>query len=293
MKSIIVIIDYFGSWPEWFPIFLESCRWNPTIKWRINSNCLYNDSGVPNVEICQMTREEYIDQVKRTLNINFAPNDDYKLCDLRPAYGVLHYEAIRNYDFYGYGDLDVIYGNIRKFYTDQVLDYNVISTHSWCISGHFALIRNQDWLRNAFRNIPGWETILEDGANRRFDEDTFRHVFQDPPDTIHDWKKVYCIEQFTTPLTPSPWLNGKSFHPDVWYWKDGRIYNNMDGDREFIYLHFMNFRNARYMHPRYGNRAYWADVEKLVHVRPEDISKGVVIDRSGFRLLERSRDNSG
>src|SRR5262245_20614408 len=26
---ILILILHFGSWPEWFPLFLETCRWNP------------------------------------------------------------------------------------------------------------------------------------------------------------------------------------------------------------------------------------------------------------------------
>ena len=44
------------------------------------------------------------------------------------------------YDFWGYCDIDLIFGNIRKFITDDILDkYDKILSR-----GHFTLFRNKD-----------------------------------------------------------------------------------------------------------------------------------------------------
>jgi hypothetical protein len=65
----------------------------------------------------------------------------------------------------------------------------------------------------------------------------------------------YFKEQFTTPFAPGQWHDGSKDHPDVWYWKEGNITNDRDGSREFIYLHFMNFRSIRWMDPKYGDKS--------------------------------------
>lgn len=298
MKSILIIIDYFGSkWPEWFPIFLESCRQNPTINWLIHTDCPCDSFDINNVAFQYITFEDYIKSVNNILDVRFDPADYYKLCDLRPMYRVLYKEEIKTFDFWGYGDLDVIYGNIRHFYTDKVLENKVISTHTWCISGHFALIRNEEWLNNAFRKIKNWKKIIEKRYNQRFDEDTFSKLFQYPKRLPVSWKKFYDIlnsstkmfrsdlyfkEQFTTPLTPILWKSGKADHPTLWFWKDGRITNELDGKDEFIYLHFMNFKHARYMDQKYGKKAFWSDLPKIVSIEPENFGKGIRIDRNGF-----------
>ena len=36
--------------------------------------------------------------------------------------GYLLEDQIKVYDFWGFGDLDVIYGNLREYYTDLLLD---------------------------------------------------------------------------------------------------------------------------------------------------------------------------
>lgn len=48
----------------------------------------------------------------------------YKVCDIRPNIAVLFEKIIYPYDFGGYRDLDVIYGDTRLF-----LSYEVLRTH--------------------------------------------------------------------------------------------------------------------------------------------------------------------
>lgn len=248
-----------------------------------------------------MTREDYIKHVSKCLRINFAPADNYKLCDLRPMCGALFESEIRGYDFFGYGDIDVIYGDIRKFYTDEVLKNNVISTAPKFITGHLALIRNVRWLRNAFRRVRGWSGFLEDDVIYGFDENIFMRVFEYPGnlsgrqklfyDVRHPFsykyrRKLYLQEQFTTPFVPMRWRDGTFNHPTAWFWKDGRVTDKLEGGNEYIYFHFMNFKNERYMDRAYGDRAFWSDLNTLIHTRPEDIARGFRIDRYGFHPLE-------
>ncbi|PKN53493.1 MAG: hypothetical protein CVU55_02400 [Deltaproteobacteria bacterium HGW-Deltaproteobacteria-13] len=306
MKSIIIIIDYFGiKWPEWFPIYLESCRKNPTITWLFHTNCDHSSFNIENVIFSSMTKEEYIKNVNQKLGINFPPDDNYKICDLRPAYGELYEEEIRGYDFFGYGDIDLLYGDIRKFYNDEVLKNNVISTLTWCFSGHLTLIRNTQWLRRMFRRITNWRSLLEKDGNQTFDENIFIKAFRRYPPflsgklksirfiydiiypaTIRHRRGLYLKEQFTTPLTHELWLDGTFNHPEVWFWKDGHVTNNKDENREFIYIHFMNYKHPRSMDAKYGNTAFWDKLPKLVHLKTEDITKGVRIDRYGFHKMD-------
>ena len=51
----------------------------------------------------------------------FDPSDPYKLCDLKPAYGHIHERDIAGYRFFGYGDIDIVYGQISDFYTGKLV----------------------------------------------------------------------------------------------------------------------------------------------------------------------------
>lgn len=303
-QSIIIIIDYFGEWPEWFSLFLESCKTNSTVNWLFHTDCEHRQYKIDNVCFKTMSREAYIEKVNKKLNINLTLSDSYKLCDLKPMYGLIHEDEITGFDFYGYGDVDVIYGNIRKFYTPQVLQNNVISSHNWCISGHLALFRNVKWMRNAFKRYKGWKTIIENPECLRFDEDTFIKVFQYPTQidskyfSLYDFfyplskkyrQKLFLVEQFTTPLTHSLWRSGSYFHPETWYWRNGELSNDTDSNQSYIYLHFMNFFSGRWMSSYYKKDSVWKNVDKFLFVKPYQMqNQGMIIDRAGFHVYEKT-----
>jgi hypothetical protein len=300
MKSIVIIIDYFGKWPPWFSIFLESCRANPTIQWIIHTDCQSSEYQVENVTFCTIKWEDYVAFASKKLSIDFRPSGVYKVNDLKPTFGYLYEDKIIDFDFYGYGDIDVIYGNLRKFFTDDVLTNNVISSHSWCVSGHFALFKNKEVFRHAFRKVKNWKQFLENSKPQRFDEDIFSSAFRYPK-RLPYWlripydliwrksrplrRKQYFQEQFSTPLTPSRWRDGSFHHPNAWFWKNGSLTNNKDGAVEFLYLHFMNYTSGRYMNPMYGDKPIWEGIDTLIHFDPQNISRGVRIDDHGFHLL--------
>ncbi|WP_420882928.1 DUF6625 family protein [Zooshikella ganghwensis] len=39
LKTIAIIIPYFGQWPEWIDLYIESCKHNPSIDWLLFSDC--------------------------------------------------------------------------------------------------------------------------------------------------------------------------------------------------------------------------------------------------------------
>jgi hypothetical protein len=281
MNSIILLIDYFGQWPEWFPLYLETCRQNPTIDWLFHSDCAWQFGTFPNIKYVHISRQEYLSRVNESLGIRFTLANNYKVCDLRPTFGILHSVDIIGYDFFGYGDVDVLYGNLRQFCTQDVLMKHVFSTHAWGLSGHFALLRNTSAIREAFLAVPDWRAILENPLPQRFDEDIFSAVFRSPEyaGLLH-WKEAY-----TTPLIPRAWWNGSFEHPQTWYWHRGRVTNNKDGDKQFIYLHFMNYKEARFLNPIYGDKPFWNGLDKVVHVAPGDYGRGIRLDRNGIHSL--------
>jgi len=72
-------------------------------------------SAPPNLRFRSKSFADYCQLVSDRLGIDFSPTRAYKLCDIRPALGDIHPQEIEGYDYFGYGDIDVIYGNIRRF----------------------------------------------------------------------------------------------------------------------------------------------------------------------------------
>ncbi|MBU1052258.1 MAG: hypothetical protein KKC46_00325 [Proteobacteria bacterium] len=299
MKSIAVIIPYFGIWPEWFEFFLESCRCNPSVDWLFFTDCDEIKSSCPNVRFERISFNDYCRRASICLKINFSPRSPYKLCDIKPAYGFIHEKDIKDYDYFGYGDIDVIYGNIRNFINDDVLSHNMISTHYNRVSGHFALLKNTDDMRYAFGRIKNWQALFENPNHLSIDESKFTKVFLRHRKHPMLLRKAYGIfnrfqrnnywqEQFSTILSPQPWHDGNLEHPQEWYWHNGRLTNNYDGDREFMYLHFMNWKSSAWLPKemrKRQERAAWEGLGSIVHMDKKEISHGFRINRTGFHPL--------
>ena len=311
MKTILIIADYFGEWPKWFGMFLKSCEFNPTIHWRIHTDCAVPERAPTNVEFVNISREAYVRRASDILGLSFGPKDMYNICDLRPTFGVLYADIIRGYDYFGWGDVDVVYGDIRKFYTDEVLSHNVICSNARTCTGHFTLIRNESWLRECFKHIPNWRQRLEDPDphpwSDSLDEAKLSGIFSPVAEVREEfgerlaglsslskyWQNNYFREQWSTPFIPYPWHDGSRLHPEVWYWQNGHLRNEWDGEREFLYLHLMNFKAKKYVdEDLYGTAPTWEGLSTLIHFDCNEIrGRAVRIDRRGFHLNEAADES--
>jgi hypothetical protein len=304
--SIGILIPYFGRWPAGVELFFETARRNPALDFLVYTDCDTSVTDAPNVRFIEMTLGAYVELANERTGLGLSLPDAYKLCDLRPLFGHIHEAEFRDHDFYGWCDVDLLLGDVRSFYTDDLLErFDVFSTHAHRISGHFALFRNTERNRLMYRRIYRWEEALRNPDFVGIDEhgitnaylmtvvDRFNEKFGvrfDNPVTralAHRRRKhLYMTEQYTTPFLPRPWLDGSmnSAQPEVWYYRDGRITNSRDGDREFIYLHLMNFKSSQWRHD--GTRAPWEDLDRICRARPADLTRGVVIDATGIRPVQ-------
>lgn len=287
MKTICLLIPYFGKWPEWFPLFLQSCRYNPTINWHFFTDCDEPPIVCSNVEYSRISYPDYQQLVSERLNIRFTGRP-YKLCDLRPALGFVHERQLESYDYSGFGDLDVIYGDLRKFITPEMLTKKLISTHSSRVSGHFCLIKNSVEMRNLFREIPDWGKLFEHSDHRGADESQFTKLFvkhRKQPEWVKRLSPRYrdcCFkEQYSTVLSHNyPWIDGSPNYPTQWHWEKGTL---TASGYEMMYLHFMNWKSGRWHH-RDGTqgKAAWENLNPLVQF-PETSPENFWIDAArGF-----------
>src|SRR5688572_26155316 len=118
-NKIIIIICFYGPFPWFFKYFLHSCKFNDTIDFVIFSDTEYDEDVPSNVTIYNQTLLEFKKLASEKLGFEVNIDESYKVCDYKPAYGLIFSEYITSYDFWGQSDLDVIYGDIRGFLTDD------------------------------------------------------------------------------------------------------------------------------------------------------------------------------
>ena len=143
MKKIIFICPYFGKLPKYFPLVLISMKYNSSIDWLVITDDRTNYKYPTNVHVQYCSFEQINEKIKNSLGINNL-HSAYKLCDVKPFYGLVFKEYISNYDFYGHCDFDCCFGDIRKYITDDILSkYNKV-----LFLGHMSLYKNNKVMEN-------------------------------------------------------------------------------------------------------------------------------------------------
>jgi len=178
MSRIIFIITYIGKFPWYFPYFLHSCKYNPTIDFLFFTDNNDQNLELPaNVKIIPFSIELFKIEATKALGFEVSINYSYKLCDFKPAYGCIYADYIKEYDFWGYCDIDVIFGNIRLFITEELLnEYDMINARHDYLTGSFALYRNQPFLQELFKQSKDYRKVFTNPRNFFFDETNFAFV---------------------------------------------------------------------------------------------------------------------
>lgn len=172
MKTLGIINCFLGQWPDWGDLFIESCRYNPTVDFFLFSDCAAPRQGFPpNVKLVDLDLQRFNVLASERLGMEVALRKPYKLIDFKPAWGVIFEDYIKDYDFWGFCDLDVILGNIRTLLTEELLDeYDIFSCRREFLSGHFLLFRNTHEIKHLYERSSDWFRIANSEEVFNFDE---------------------------------------------------------------------------------------------------------------------------
>lgn len=152
MKSIVIIFPYFGHLPVQYKMWRESALRNTTVDF-----IFFTDADVEpaqNIIVHKMTFADFRQLAQKAFDFPIVLDRPYKLCEYKQAYGHILQDYIKEYDFWGFGDLDLVYGDIRAFITDSVL------THKFLLGwGHLTLMRNDEDVNTYFmKQINGYQS---------------------------------------------------------------------------------------------------------------------------------------
>ena len=163
----------------------------------------------------------------------------YKLCDFRPAYGLIFEEYLKNYDFWGHCDIDQIFGNIKNFVTEEVLNkYDKINKN-----GHFVLYRNTLRMNNLFKekgSLFDYVDVFKSNENFAFDEYTGINMIVKKQNI-----KFFYINDFADidkGVKRYICKNHDNYKYQCYKYDGGKIfkvyYDNEIKEKEMMYLHF-------------------------------------------------------
>jgi len=238
-NKIALLLAYFGEWPIWLPAFLASCKRNTGVDWIIFTDCDIPDPEIDNVRFVSFSMREFNKLASNKLGLPFSHKNPYKLCDFKPCYGVIFSDYLNDYEFWGHCDMDVVWGDIRKFISDPVLEqHDIISARKNAICGHFNLYRNKPGINNLFKAHPHYTSILLNDQHCYFDENHMTQLIAHMklqsglrvywPDYVLDQEFVFVLRKY----------------PSGWLWQDGHLYNENVGHKEVMYIHFLEWKKT-------------------------------------------------
>lgn len=264
---------FFGRAPAWLPAFLQSCGANPSVQWFI-----YTDVEVPgrlpaNVEMTPMHLREFNARCSGALGTKIDVQSTFlkKLSDLKPAYGLVFADDLRPFDFWAYSELDVIWGDIRSWMTDDLLaEHDVISATKYKLCGHFTLFRNTEEINRMFEIMPDAVRTMADPRHLRLDERPFTRQLlalakgsTSRPRVSWD-RELTMSAQYQRALPDGPggnlwWCRGKTYDADC---------------NELMYLHFHKLKKHM----------------NTINFGFEDAPPAFMINRRGVHCLGRMND---
>jgi hypothetical protein len=245
VKKICFVVVYFGKWPIWFPAFLHSCKENPTINWIFFTDCGSPTHHSPNVVFYHQTLPEMRELLRKKIGKDAILESAYKVCDYKPTYGVVFDDYLNEFDFWGHCDVDIIWGDIRKYTTEEILDeYDIFSTRKGRISGHFSLFRNTLSINQLFRQSSEFAEVVQQVACRAFDEEGMTRLIaqlaQAGSIRVY-WPKF--LQNYADPKTDSP--STLPQYINKYFWEKGKLFDcTGQGAAEILYLHFMTWKKT-------------------------------------------------
>jgi hypothetical protein len=200
--------------------------------------------------------------VEKTIGVKVGLSHPRKMCDFKPAYGHLFEKLLKGWDYWGYTDLDVIYGDLRRFLSVAKLQqYDVYTARKEFLVGHFSLFRNNRYMRMLYQKGADYRGTLQARRMLSFSEcgRQWRQRLEGKPltdDAACDsmmhilWREMAkgkISVSFSRAAIEWPDLTNRAWRIR---WHAGRLWS-IDQRREAMYFHFNAFRRRPgYREPR-------------------------------------------
>ncbi|HJH77888.1 MAG TPA: hypothetical protein OIM43_12960 [Prevotellaceae bacterium] len=246
MKSICYLVPYFGRLPKNFGLWLISCKANPTINWIIYTDDHTKYDYPQNIKVIYTTYDKIKNKIQSFYDFDISFERPWRLALMKSAYGEIFQDDIKDYDFWGYCDVDLMWGNIRKFYTEELLNrYNRIG-----FQGHSTLMRNTDENNKIYRTIVpnkiNYIDVFSGKSNMSFDENGMDTIFRYLSKEYYHQINFANLLKYNTGfyLYAMPKEDAINNKYQIFTWKNGTLLrhyldeNDKIVNQEFCYIHF-------------------------------------------------------
>ena len=262
-KKICIICPYFGSFPDYIDFTFKSMNNNCFIQWIIftDNNCeKYNYN---NIKFIHHSFQGMKKKIKSKIGTEISLV--YKLCDYKPLYGLLFEEYLEKYDFWGYCDLDVIFGDLKLCFSDYMLEtYDKIFE-----MGHLSIYKNNKEINKALYTINDYGFSYKAILNSDY---------------------IYVTdESFTNHIGINELLERKGYR----VYRDHDLF--MDTKKQYRNIHYLKGRYNQYYYFLYQNKKlymknYYTDIcmeYAYVHFQKRSFSQIVTNNTDEFIIVPK------
>lgn len=248
--KICIITAQFGRLPSNVELWLKSCKWNPQIDFIVCSD-METENIPANVRWIKMNFKDFKSLAESKLGMEVCLDTPYECCDLKTVYGLIFADALEDYDYWGYCDMDLVFGDLNWFF----IKHELYKYDKFLHFGHLSLMRNTPENNQRYK-LPcnegrGYLDAFTSSGSMHFDENEINQIY-----------KVYSFPFFDTRLAAdiSPVYrrmrlggDGVNYKHQCFFWQNGKLWraylartNTWKGVvlDEFAYIHFQKRKMA-------------------------------------------------
>lgn len=238
-NTTCIINAYFGTLPNYFPLWLRSATANSDFDWLLVTDC-DTSSFAPFPENFRVLKISFVSLRERAQELFSFPislERPYKLCDYKPLYGLLFEQELEGYEWWGHCDLDVVWGDLRHFFPSHIF----AGADRIQETGHLIFYRNAPEVNNSFKT-PGagvdYREVFSRPGSFAFDEWGGMHNISYVARLRSRWVRAYFDARpdiFQLRLG-----HQRNFPHQMLYWEDGHLYREYvlpteSSDRNYLY----------------------------------------------------------
>lgn len=300
MKKICVIAVWMGSFPNNMNLWVESVKHNSSIDFYIVTDQEWN-YDVQNLYCVPMKIDELKRRFSSLVGFEVKLNKPYKICDYKPIYGATFSDITKDYDYWGHCDLDVIFGDIRSFITDELLEkYDKLFE-----AGFFILYKNNVENNNLYKKSDDSKNVAY-SYKKAFTNNYACYFDEYMGMSILDWvydirvlrdqtEEQYCQDFSWNSLNFKSYKDGESF---IFKWENGKLYKYItneyseiidDSPKEILLCHIQKRHMDIKIDSSKEINSFWIVPNAYISDRPSGALYSES-DRYQFEIESQKRD---
>jgi hypothetical protein len=252
-KKVAFVIPFFGEWPHFTELFLIGCSASRKADFFFISENSPSVILPKNSRHVKMPNAEIKKRIENSTKVQLGGIPGHKLCDFRPFFGLAFEDHLKSYAYWGYCDIDMMFGDIDKLLEDQLSGAtDIFSAHAHQFVGHCTFFRNCPSINQLGFEISNLERLLQSPVAEHTDEERFSQVLAKHPEVCwvrpepldKELEKPFCRHAITFSFG-GRLADARGMIDPVVTWRNGKLQMDWGEDQqaEILYVHFMGTKH--------------------------------------------------